>query len=180
MTQKYATFLIDPPWNETGGGKIKRGADKHYPLLKTKQIVPTIMSSGLFNPEDNAHLYLWTTSNFLPDALKVMLDLGFEYKTNIIWAKKKIGIGRYFRGKHEQILFGTRGRGWDVRTDLNNIPSLIEADHVRLNGKIVHSAKPDAFYELIENRSYGPYVEFFARRNRKNWTAWGNELKSPP
>lgn len=26
---KYRTIYIDPPWPERGGGKIKRGADKH-------------------------------------------------------------------------------------------------------------------------------------------------------
>ena len=33
---KYKTIYADPPWNETGGGKIKRGADKHYSLMRKK------------------------------------------------------------------------------------------------------------------------------------------------
>ena len=37
-SRKYKTILADPPWQEQGGGKIKRGADKHYPLMKTKDI----------------------------------------------------------------------------------------------------------------------------------------------
>ena len=37
-TKKYKTVLADPPWNETGGGKIRRGADKHYSLMKTEDI----------------------------------------------------------------------------------------------------------------------------------------------
>ena len=36
---KYKTIYADPPWNEIGGGKIKRGADRHYKLMKTKDIV---------------------------------------------------------------------------------------------------------------------------------------------
>jgi len=28
-----ATFLLDPPWPERGGGKIKRGADRHYDVI---------------------------------------------------------------------------------------------------------------------------------------------------
>jgi hypothetical protein len=35
---KYGTILADPPWLERGGGKIKRGADRHYPLMKTRDI----------------------------------------------------------------------------------------------------------------------------------------------
>lgn len=176
VTKKWKTGLIDAPWLEVGGGKITRGAQKHYPLLKTSDMPSVIINSGLWAPEDNAHLYLWTTSNHLPDALWLLKELGFVYKTNIVWAKKKFGIGRYFRGKHEMLLFATRGRGWAVRSVLNNIPSLIEADHVRENGKIKHSAKPEAFYQLIESRSLGPYAEFFARQPRKNWTSFGNEL----
>ena len=34
--RKYKTIYMDPPWAEQGGGKIKRGADRHYPLMKTK------------------------------------------------------------------------------------------------------------------------------------------------
>lgn len=32
--RKYKTIYADPPWQESGGGKIKRGADKHYLLIK--------------------------------------------------------------------------------------------------------------------------------------------------
>lgn len=36
---QYRTIYADPPWMERGGGKIKRGADKHYPLMKTRDIM---------------------------------------------------------------------------------------------------------------------------------------------
>ena len=35
----YDIIYADPPWNESGGGKIKRGADRHYPLMKAREIV---------------------------------------------------------------------------------------------------------------------------------------------
>ena len=38
-----------------------------------------------------------------------------------------------------------------------------------------HSAKPEAFQDLVEQVSPGPYLELFARRNRLGWAAWGNE-----
>lgn len=50
----YRTILIDPPWLERGAGKIKRGADRHYPLLKTDEIISTIKNSGVFNPPTTA------------------------------------------------------------------------------------------------------------------------------
>ncbi len=42
----------------------------------------------------------------------------------------------------------------------------------------VHSAKPDEFYELVEEASPGPYLELFARRTREGWTTLGTELET--
>ncbi len=36
-----------------------------------------------------------------------------------------------------------------------------------------HSCKPDEQYELIEACSPGPYLEMFARGERKGWKVWG-------
>jgi N6-adenosine-specific RNA methylase IME4 len=42
--------------------------------------------------------------------------------------------------------------------------------------RLPHSVKPDAFYDLVESVSPGPYVELFARRARLgDWSYWGNE-----
>ena len=38
-----------------------------------------------------------------------------------------------------------------------------------------HSQKPEAFLDMVEQVSPGPYVELFARRNRLGWDTWGNE-----
>ena len=38
-----------------------------------------------------------------------------------------------------------------------------------------HSEKPEAFLDLVESVSPGPYLELFARRNRLGWDTWGNE-----
>lgn len=36
---QFRTILIDAPWPERGGGKIKRGADRHYPLMSVPKIM---------------------------------------------------------------------------------------------------------------------------------------------
>jgi len=188
----WKTSLLDPPWEERGAGKIKRGAQRHYDLLKTTAMPGVIRASGLWTPGENAHVYCWVTNNFLPDGLWLLNELGVRYITNVAWTKKRPGIGRYFRGKHELLLFGTIGRGWAVRTAPNDIESAldtdeadgdsyfpdgdsIEAEHEMENGKRKHSAKPKVFYDMIESRSQGPYVEFFARSLRPEWTSWGND-----
>ena len=38
-----------------------------------------------------------------------------------------------------------------------------------------HSAKPEAFLDMVERVSPGPYLELFARRQRFGWDTWGNE-----
>ena len=175
----FRTLLADPPWNESGGGKIKRGADRHYPLVKSRDLPRVIKDSGAFNPAPDAHLWLWATNTFLPDALALGSALGFDYKSNVCWAKMRdgrpqIGIGQYLRGAHELLLFFTRGRGQspDVWIGHRDVRSLIVAPRTR------HSAKPVEAYELIERVSAAPRVELFARAPREGWSAWGNEIEN--
>lgn len=167
----YRTILADPPWNERGGGKIKRGADKHYPLMKTKDIIAMsdFVSSISY---DDCHLYLWSTNNFLPDALEVVKSWGFRYITMITWTKDRIGLGQYYRGMTEHCIFAVKGR----------LPYKI-VDGKRCQGttsivapKTKHSKKPTEMYEYIERVSYGPYIELFARKKRDGWDSWGNEV----
>ena len=166
----YSCILIDPPWLERGGGKIKRGADRHYSLLKTKDMPKVIYQSGVWNPAEDCHLWLWTTNNFLPDALGLIEALGFRYITNAVWVKPYIGLGQYLRGQHELLLFAVRGSGVVPRTASKRLSSVVTSDT-----KLKHSVKPESAYELIEARSHGPRLEMFARTHRHGWDCWGNE-----
>lgn len=167
---KYKTIYADPPWSESGGGRIKRGADRHYNLMKTKEII-ALKRMVLDLSADNSHLYLWVTNNFLKDGLHVMEEWGFRYITNICWAKPSFGLGQYFRGQHELCLFGVRGRLLS-QAKPKNVPSLIFAE------KGIHSQKPPKMYEYIERTSPPPRIELFARNKRKDWDTWGNiEIK---
>jgi transcriptional regulator with XRE-family HTH domain len=38
-----------------------------------------------------------------------------------------------------------------------------------------HSAKPEAFLDMVERISPPPYLELFARSQRLGWATWGNE-----
>jgi len=170
--KKYKTLVVDPPWSEIGGGKIKRGAQKHYSVMKTPAIIATIQQSEPFKHiNEDAHLYLWVTNSFLQDGLRVMKELGFTYKTNWVWVKDRFGLGQYHRGQHELVLFGTRGKGYNVKTASKSIPSVVEAK------RRAHSQKPEEFYDMVENRSVGPYVDMFHRGKARNtqWDIWGHE-----
>lgn len=170
---KYKTIYADPPWYENGGGKRggKRGANRHYPLMKTKDIIA--MGDMVKDmADDDAYLFLWTTNNFLPDALKVMEAWGFRYVTMITWDKGGYGIGQYFRGRSEHCLFGIRGK-----------PPYKVVDGKRQQGvtlfyepKREHSRKPETMRKMIEKVSYPPFIELFARERFEGWDAWGNEV----
>lgn len=170
---EYRTLLLDPPWSEVGGGKIKRGADRHYPLIKKKDMLPTILKG--INEKgrigDSAHCYLWVTNNFLKDGIELLEGLGFRYITNIVWVKDRFGLGQYFRGQHELMLFGVKGDFYRNKIPDSGCTTVIQAKRRE------HSQKPDEQYFLIESISAGPYLELFARSRRNGWDAWGNETK---
>lgn len=83
---RYVTGLADPPWPERGGGKVKRGADRHYPLMSVRAICE-LPVARLFRPD--AHLYLWATNNYLRAAFDVMEAWGFRYVTCITWQRHR-------------------------------------------------------------------------------------------
>lgn len=166
----YRAIMMDPPWAEVGGGRIRRGADRHYPLLKTKDMPSVIQAGELWRPAENCHLWMWATNNYLKDALWLMEELGFRYITNAVWVKHRKGLGQYMRGQHELLLFGAKGRSMVPDTDCRP-PTVIHAERTQ------HSKKPDEFYDLVETVSNGPYLEVFARRGRPGWHSWGNQIQ---
>ncbi len=185
----FSTISLDPPWPERGGeakseafGKGRRGADQHYPVLSVEEIVDVIVESGVWRPADDCHMYMWTTGTWLLAAGYVMEQLGFKYVTCVPWVKTKCaaGLGQYFRGKVEYLLFGVRGHGYTVRTSDRFIVGLIDTsddDELMYAARRAHSQKPDETYKLIERRSRGPYLEMFSRLDaaRPGWTHWGNQ-----
>jgi N6-adenosine-specific RNA methylase IME4 len=42
-------------------------------------------------------------------------------------------------------------------------------------GGPTHSAKPEAFLDMVEQVSPEPRVELFARRDRLGWQTWGDQ-----
>jgi len=167
----YRTVYADPPWNESGGGKIKRGADRHYPLMKTVEIIEYMKQIPV---DVNAHLYLWVTNNHLRDGLEVVDALGFRYVTNIVWVKNHYGLGQYFRGQHELCLFCVKGC-LPFKKMVNAIRSCCEFPSVIHEKKKDHSEKPRLMYQFIEGTSYEPFVEVFAREHRDGWDVMGDE-----
>jgi len=84
----YRTVYVDPPWPEHGGGRVKRGADRHYRLMKLEDIYR--LPVGEWAAPD-AHCYAWVTNNYLPAGLLALQVWGFRYVTKIDWFKGDLG-----------------------------------------------------------------------------------------
>ena len=174
--KSFKTILADPPWqfqNRTGKVAPEHKRLSRYGTMTLDDIKELPVSDVA---ADTAHLYLWVPNALLPDGIAVMQAWGFQYKSNIVWHKIRKdggsdgrGVGFYFRNVTELILFGVRGKNARTlqpgRTQVNYLNSR----------KREHSRKPDEQYKLIEACSPGPYLEMFARGDRKNWTSWGNQ-----
>ena len=195
------TIQMDPPWLERGAGKIKRGADRHYPLMKKEDILRTILQSTHWNDVGpDAHLYMWVTNNYLEDGLWVMAALDFRYVTNVCWVKVKEDWPDILSELVDEqgnlqlnpltwaktlasalrIGLGQYFRGshelclFGVRGECSKPEKAHPSVFHAPRGE--HSAKPERIYEIIESSSPGPYLEIFARSGRPNWTVWGNEV----
>ncbi len=172
----FGTILCDPPWqfqNRTGKVAPEHKRLSRYGTLKLEEIMKLPVSKIA---AEACHLYLWCPNALLPEGLAVMQAWGFQYKSNLVWHKIRKdggsdgrGVGFYFRNVTELILFGVRGKNARTlqpgRTQVNYLASR----------KREHSRKPDEQYKLIEACSRGPFLELFARGERKGWTSWGNE-----
>ena len=174
----YRTVIADPPWPEIGGGKIKRGADRHYPTMRVEEICALDVRSVV---AADSHLYLWVTNNYLRAGFEVVDAWGFKYITTITWEKERQGLGQYFRGTTEHVLFCRRGQpGYRTLPSgkrAQGRTSFITENGMWLNERRLgrHSEKPPRIHEWAEAVSHGPYLEMFARSSRPGWDSWGNE-----
>lgn len=184
---KHSILVVDPPWSYgSDTGRPNRVAEAHYQTVGNagKEInrntgagIAEIISCAPVADfaAEHSHLYLWTTNPKLPFTFEVMKAWGFTYKTTLTWVKTAKngaphggGMGWFFRGATEHVLFGVKGN--------KPIPSALRRPNVILAPPTGHSIKPDAFYDLLD----GIYpdesrIDMFARRARRGWTVWGNE-----
>lgn len=91
--------------------------------------------------------------------------MGFQVHNVPYVGEAIIGMGNYYRGSTEQVLFGVKGSQPLKRHDVG---TWFEAPR----GK-QHSEKPEEFYRLVESCSYAPYIDIFGRKEREGWAVWG-------
>lgn len=170
---RYRTIVADPPWpypegwGRLPGGQGERMAVRNgdVPMMRERKPLPYPAMTL-----DGCHVYMWTTNRYLRQSFSVFDAWGARFGQMLVWAKTPMGLGPggTFAQASEYILFGRIGTlRYRQRCDSTwfNWPRMDRA----------HSRKPDAFLDLVEQVSPGPYLELFARRQRLGWDTWGDE-----
>lgn len=177
---RYHTIVADPPWvlkfgaartpPKTGGwteAKWQRAkvANLPYQTMTIAEIAALPISDLA---ESSAHLYVWTVNRYISETYDLVRGWGFRPAQLLTWCKAPMGegLGGAFVPTTEHVLFARRGV-------LANTARIDSTWWLWKRGE--HSAKPDAFLDLVEQVSPGPRLEMFARRQRLGWDTWGNE-----
>jgi N6-adenosine-specific RNA methylase IME4 len=167
----YGVLYIDPPWDflvysrQTG---MDRHAANHYPVMSLDALAALKLPAA-----KDCVLYLWAPVAQLRNALWLIEQWGFTYKSAHIWAKPGQGTGHIVLENAELLLVASRGNpAWPAPGE--QFRSLvIEA------ARAEPSEKPDAFAEMIEQLwPRTAKCEMFARKPRAGWDVWGNEVSA--
>jgi len=171
----YGAIVADPPWSFKGyttETTPHRSADEPYNVLPLDDLLQ-LPVGALAAPD--CVLFLWTISSHMNQGFRLGEAWGFTYKAKAFeWFKTtkdglatRMGMGFWTRQESETVLLFTRGS--PKRKDKGVRSSIFAPPRE-------HSRKPDELYDRIERLVDGPYCELFARRHRRGWDAWGDEL----
>lgn len=174
---------IDPPWHFASNSSDKpgRNALRHYKTMRLPEIA-ALPVGELLAP--NSLVGLWITGPLLVTGAHLPIFKSWGVKPNamgFVWIKlnpnaaslfilvKDLAMGGGFttRKNAEFCVFGSRGR---------SIRQNAAVHEVIVSPRREHSRKPIEFFERVEKYTDGPYLEMFARQQRKGWTCWGNEV----
>lgn len=177
LRRRYGIIMADPPWmydSTWGNGTVIN----HYKQMSVDDIAA--MPVGRI-ARRNAHLYLWYTNPFVREAHRVCDAWGFKYRQTITWVKTRpdgkprMGLGYYFRGATEHILFATKGALPRRNKSMLNVVDHVgggEAAYLPLGR---HSVKPDQFMDMaVQYSGQLKRIELFARRTRRDWDSLGD------
>lgn len=171
---RYRTIVADPPWRThqppalgQGIGFPKAGPNQKLPYsTMTVDEIAAIPIPDM--AADDCHLYVWTINRYVEDTYRLVRLWGFKPSTLLVWAKTPMGVGAGggYALTTEYVVFARRGVG------------AYETRHPTTWwnwARGAHSAKPDAFLDIVEQVSPCPYLEMFARRARFGWDYYGDE-----
>jgi N6-adenosine-specific RNA methylase IME4 len=172
--KKYNIIYADPAWKHKAWNKKgQKTAANHYSVMNTDDIKKLPIENIA---HENCWLFCWTTYPHLEEALEVIKEWGFTYKTvAFTWVKRNKksdswfwGLGSYTRANAEICLLATKGV---LKRKSASVHSILD-DRI-----MEHSKKPirtrDRIVELLGDL---PRIELFARETADGWDSWGNEI----
>jgi hypothetical protein len=197
--ERYGIILADwprKPWAYSDETGVERSPANHYPVRDFGWAIDVLapMIRKLAAPD--CMLAFWSTAASLVDDLEIMAEAGFialhqrgsdgrllrhasglpdppvegTYRSHLVWDKQVVGMGRWFRDRHELLLIGVRG----------NFPAPApgtQSHSIFSERKTQHSAKPDFVTAEIDRLWPNiPKIEVFRRGPpRPGWRAWGHD-----
>lgn len=184
--QKYNLIYIDPPWHynsKKSWGEMKDknkfwgGAEKHYPLMKDKELVEFKTTIDNYS-EDNCIMFMWVTMPRLDFWIELMKSWGFQYKTvGYTWVKTnknwtyRINPWYYTASNIELCIIWIKWKNWGLFKPAKTMINQIVAEELR-----EHSRKPEQVRKNIEIM-YPDHkkIEIFARTENIWWGVFGNQ-----
>ncbi len=180
--RKFGSIGSDPQWkfltrSAAGEG---RSANIHYKTEEVDKIKDLPVGELL---ADDGAFYMWMVVWCPQDALDLLSHYGLRHVTTAFtWVKTNgdditniwddsswhLGMGYWSRSNPEQCWLATKGNPKRLYADVRQ---LIIAPVME------HSRKPDAWLDRIERLTEGDYLELQARRTRRGWISWGDELE---
>lgn len=160
---KYSTIYIDPPWRTKAGrpfngytmqnGKqiftsaSNKSRSLAYPTMTVAEIA-ALPVRELTNA--NAHLYMWATNQYLPEAFAILKSWGFKYSTTLVWAKNPMGggLGGAYRITTEFLLFAKRGGCRQKKQ--RSVPGSIRSVHTMNEGNRIIRANRSSSRNLLK------------------------------
>lgn len=171
LTPPYSTIVADPPWRVHQPPTWTTGANRSLPYSTMALADIAALPVGDLAADD-AHLYVWTINRYVEATYDIVRCWGFTPSTLLTWCKRPIGmgVGGAYALATEHVLFARRGLGAFVERHPTNWWEWPRGEH---------SAKPDAFMDIVEQVSPAPRVELFCRRPRLGWDSWGKGYELP-
>jgi N6-adenosine-specific RNA methylase IME4 len=169
----FSIFYVDPPWDYKGqtqhhGSPKASSASKHYNCLKFSDLAAMDID---YIADDDALMFLWTSSPHLNQAIKLLESWGFKYTTvGFVWDKKRSNPGYYTMSQCELCIIGKKGKIPQPR-GARNIKQFFSEK------RTTHSTKPAEIRKRIELMfPQHSKVELFARNHVNGWTCIGDTL----
>ena len=168
---QYDVIVVDPPWPMK---KIVRACrpNQTEKLDYATMSIAEIKELQIPRNPKGAHLWLWTTHKFMPDAFEILKAWDARYICTFTWNKpggfQPYGLPQY---NSEFALYARIGSPQKFKC-LREFKTSFSAPR----GK--HSEKPEMFYAMVRDKTNGKRLDMFNRRNIQGFQGHGHESPS--